>query len=82
VYQGQFETWKQDPQNIHNHGNGTARGFRLTNFMTERRQAQYAKFEALDSEGNTNDGDTQQDATQDVQEADQKPAADKPEDIE
>jgi len=58
VYQCQFKTWQNDPDNIHDDGNSTTGWLRFANFMTERCHAQYGYLEALDPERDANNSDT------------------------
>ena len=82
MHQCQFKTGQNDPNNVHDDGNSTTGWLCLANFVTEGCHPQYGELETLNSEGNTNNCDTQQDATQDIGEGDKKPAEDKPENIE
>ena len=57
MYQSQFQTGQNDPDDIHYDGNSTTRWLGLTNFLAKWGQAKYGKFEALDSERDTDNGD-------------------------
>ena len=58
MHQCQFKTWQNYPDNIHDDGYSTAGWFFFAYFVTERSHTQNGKFEALNPERNTYDGNT------------------------
>lgn len=82
MYEGQFQTWQDDPDNIHDYCDDAARRFGFPNFPAEWRHAQQGQLETLDSEWYPDDGDTQNNAAQDVSQGDKESAKDKPEYVE
>lgn len=70
VHDGKFKSRENDPDDIHDEGKRTARRFGLAYFATEWRDNTARQPETHESERYADDGETQQDATEDITEKD------------
>lgn len=72
VHQRQLQAGKKDPDDVHDDGDGAAWRFGFTDFLAERREPQDRQLEALDTERNTDNGDTQDHAAKYIGERDEE----------
>ncbi len=73
VHDGEFEPRQDDPDDVHDQCNRTARRFGVTHLASEWRDDATGEPEAHKAEWNTDDREAQQDATEDVSKEDYEP---------